>query len=84
MYPPSLQFLMMTLEAAGMPVPEISARGPNRSASLVPTPEALRWLEAAWRLRAPGLEGLKTNPLLDLLRKEPRFEAIERELKFPN
>jgi len=27
---------------------------------------------------------LKTEPLLDPLRKEPRFQAIERELKFPN
>jgi hypothetical protein len=26
---------------------------------------------------------LKTDPLLDPLRKEPRFKAIERELKFP-
>jgi hypothetical protein len=27
---------------------------------------------------------VKTEPLLDPLRKEPRFQAIERELKFPN
>jgi hypothetical protein len=27
---------------------------------------------------------LKTNPLLDPLRKEPRFQAVEPELKFPN
>jgi tetratricopeptide (TPR) repeat protein len=45
--------------------------------------QALEWLETAWRLRDPGLEGLKTDPLLDPLRKEPRFQAIERELKFP-
>jgi hypothetical protein len=41
-------------------------------------------LETAWRLRDPGLEYLKTDPLLDPLRKEPRFQAIERELKFPD
>jgi len=29
------------------------------------------------------LEWLKTGPLLDPLRKEPRFQAIERELKCP-
>jgi hypothetical protein len=27
---------------------------------------------------------LKIDPLLDPLCKEPRFQAIERELKFPN
>jgi hypothetical protein len=27
---------------------------------------------------------LKMDPLLDPLRKEPRFQAIERELKFPD
>ncbi len=46
--------------------------------------KALEWLEMAVRLRDPGLELLKTDPLLDPLRKEPRFKAIERELKFPN
>jgi TolB-like protein/Flp pilus assembly protein TadD len=46
--------------------------------------QALEWLETAWRVRDPGLEYLKTDPLLDPLRKEPRFQAIERELKFPD
>jgi len=48
------------------------------------TTKALEWLETAERLRTPGLEGLKTSPLLDPLRNQPRFQAIERELKFPN
>jgi TolB-like protein/Tfp pilus assembly protein PilF len=48
------------------------------------TPKALEWLETALRLRDPGLVQLKTDPFLDPLRKEPRFQAIERELKFPN
>jgi tetratricopeptide (TPR) repeat protein len=47
------------------------------------TREALTWLETALRLRDPQLVSLKTDPLLDPLRKEPRFQAIERELKFP-
>jgi hypothetical protein len=47
-------------------------------------PKALEWLETALRLRDPGLVDLKTDPLLDPLRKEPRFNAIERELKFPS
>ena len=46
--------------------------------------KALEWLETALRLRDPGLIQLKTDPLLDPLRKEPRFKAIERELKFPD
>jgi TolB-like protein/Tfp pilus assembly protein PilF len=45
--------------------------------------KALESLDTAWRLRDPGLELLKTDPLLDPLRQEPRFQAIERELKFP-
>jgi tetratricopeptide (TPR) repeat protein len=46
------------------------------------TARALDWLEAAMRARSPYLDRLKT-PLLDPLRQEPRFQAIERELKFP-
>jgi TolB-like protein/Flp pilus assembly protein TadD len=46
-------------------------------------PKALEWLETALRLRDPGLENLKTDPLMDPLRKEARFQALMRELKFP-
>jgi TolB-like protein/Flp pilus assembly protein TadD len=46
--------------------------------------KALEWLETAWRLRDPGLVYLKTDPLMDPLRQEPRFQAVMRELKFPN
>jgi TolB-like protein/Tfp pilus assembly protein PilF len=45
---------------------------------------ALESLDAAVRLRSPALEGLKTDPLLDPVRNEPRFQAIERALKFPD
>jgi TolB-like protein len=45
---------------------------------------ALDWLENAMRLRDPGLVYLKTDPLMDPLRNEPRFQAIERALKFPD
>jgi TolB-like protein len=48
------------------------------------TPKALEWLETARRLRNPGMEWVKADPLLDPLRKEPRFQAIERELRFPD
>ena len=46
--------------------------------------KALEWLKAALRLRDPALVLLKTDPLMDPLRKEPRFQAVMRELKFPN
>ena len=45
--------------------------------------KALEWLDTAVRLRDPGLLNLKTDPLFDPLRKEPRFQAVMRELKFP-
>jgi tetratricopeptide (TPR) repeat protein len=45
---------------------------------------ALDWLEKALRLRDPGLGYTKTDPLLDPIRGEPRFQAVERELKFPD
>jgi hypothetical protein len=32
---------------------------------------------------AAGLGDLKADPLLDPLRKEPRFQAMVRQLKFP-
>ena len=45
--------------------------------------KALEWLETTLRLRDPGLVFLKTDPLMDPVRKEPRFQAVMRELKFP-
>jgi tetratricopeptide (TPR) repeat protein len=45
--------------------------------------KALEWLETALRLRDSGLESLKTDSLMDPLRQEPRFQAVMRELKFP-
>jgi TolB-like protein/DNA-binding winged helix-turn-helix (wHTH) protein/Flp pilus assembly protein TadD len=47
-------------------------------------PKALSWLDTALRLVDPELRRVKTEPLLDPLRKEPRFQAVERALKFPN
>ena len=46
-------------------------------------PTALKWLEAAQRIRDPGLAELKVDPLLDPLRKEPRFKAIEQGFAQP-
>jgi TolB-like protein len=47
------------------------------------TPKALEWLESAMRLRDPGLSLLKTDPLMDPLRTQSRYQAIERQLNFP-
>jgi serine/threonine-protein kinase len=47
-------------------------------------PKALEWLDIAMHRRVPALYNLKTNPLMDPLRQEPRFQVIERELKFPD
>jgi TolB-like protein/tetratricopeptide (TPR) repeat protein len=63
-------------DAAAYQYAEIFAQWGDRKA-------ALDWLEKAMRLRDPGLIYTKTDPLLDPLRKEPHFQAIERELKFP-
>jgi TolB-like protein/DNA-binding winged helix-turn-helix (wHTH) protein/Tfp pilus assembly protein PilF len=46
--------------------------------------KALEWLATAMRVPCGCLVHVKTDPLLDPLRKEPRFQAIERELKFPD
>jgi TolB-like protein/tetratricopeptide (TPR) repeat protein len=63
-------------DAGGYQYAEIYAQwGENKA--------ALDWLEKAMRLRDTGLSTLRADPLMDPLRKEPRFQAIERELKFP-
>ena len=46
--------------------------------------QALEQLDTALRKRVPELRWMKTDPLLDSLRQEPRFQAIERALIFPN
>jgi TolB-like protein/tetratricopeptide (TPR) repeat protein len=48
------------------------------------TAKALEWLTTAMRLRNQDLVYVKIDPLLDPLRKEPRFQAIERALRFPD
>ncbi|GAC1504867.1 MAG: hypothetical protein NVS1B6_12840 [Steroidobacteraceae bacterium] len=45
---------------------------------------ALDWLDTAMQNRDPYLAYTKVNPFFDPLRKEPRFQAIERALKFPD
>jgi hypothetical protein len=45
--------------------------------------QALAQLDTALRKRLPELRWLKSDPLLDSLRQEPHFRAIERALNFP-
>jgi TolB-like protein/tetratricopeptide (TPR) repeat protein len=63
-------------DAAAYQYAEIFAQWGDRKA-------ALDWLERAMRLRDPGLVYTKVDPLLDPLRKEPRFQAVMQELQFP-
>jgi TolB-like protein/Tfp pilus assembly protein PilF len=45
--------------------------------------ESLRWLDTALRRRDTDLLSLPADPLMDPLRNEPRFRAIESALKLP-
>jgi TolB-like protein/Flp pilus assembly protein TadD len=47
-------------------------------------PQALHWLEVAMQRRDAYLIKVKINAFLDPIRGAPRFQAIERELKFPD
>jgi TolB-like protein/DNA-binding winged helix-turn-helix (wHTH) protein/Tfp pilus assembly protein PilF len=45
--------------------------------------QTLGWLEEAYRQHAPGLSGLKVEPLFDFLRSNPRFQDLLRRMNFP-
>jgi len=45
--------------------------------------EALEWLEAGFRSRGEWLILLKTDPRLDGLRPDPRFQYLMRRMNFP-
>jgi TolB-like protein len=46
--------------------------------------QALQWLEVAMRNRDPYLIKVKMNGYFDPLRQQPRFQAVMKELKFPD
>jgi len=56
---------------------QIDAQWGNRS-------KALDWLDTAMRVRAPGLLAIKSDPLMDPLRNDPRFRAIVKDFNFPD
>jgi TolB-like protein/DNA-binding winged helix-turn-helix (wHTH) protein/lipoprotein NlpI len=64
-------------DTAAYPCAEIYAQWGDQA-------KALQWLDTAMRLHDPILGNLKTDYFLDPLRREPRFQAIERELRFTN
>lgn len=45
--------------------------------------KAIDWLETGVKVLDPGVESMKVDPFLDPLRNQPRFQALERALKFP-
>jgi TolB-like protein len=47
-------------------------------------PKALDGLEIALKVRDPGITLINIDPFLDPLRREPRFQALQRQLKFPD
>jgi tetratricopeptide (TPR) repeat protein len=47
-------------------------------------PKALDWIEAAYRLKDPGMSSVKVDEFVAPLRSEPRFQEIERKLNLPN
>ncbi len=44
---------------------------------------AFEAFEAAWKVRDPGLGYLRVDPLVDPVRKDPRFAVLEARLNFP-
>jgi hypothetical protein len=42
--------------------------------------QALAWLEKAYDERADGLTWINVDPMLDTLRKQPRFKAIVKRM----
>ncbi len=45
--------------------------------------QAFTWLEKAYEERASRLIWLKTEPMIDSLRSDPRFGELLRRLRFP-
>ncbi len=47
------------------------------------TEEAMAWLERAYEERDPQLLAVKTDPGMDPLRSDPRFQDLLRRIGFP-
>jgi hypothetical protein len=53
------------------------------AAQLGETDRAIAFLDEAWNKRDPGLAGMRVDPFLDPIRKDPRFAPIAARLRFP-
>jgi tetratricopeptide (TPR) repeat protein len=45
---------------------------------------ALKWIERAYEVKDPGVAFMKADPMLEPIRREPRFQAVVRKLNFPD
>jgi TolB-like protein len=45
---------------------------------------ALKWIERAYEVKDPGLAFMKADPMLEPIRREPRFQVVVLKLKFPD
>lgn len=52
-------------------------------AALGETDQAFAQLDRAWQIKDPGLLGMKVDPFVEPLRRDPRFAAMLVTLRFP-
>ena len=52
-------------------------------ATLGQVDEAFAALDRGWRIKDPGLFLMKTDPMLDPIRRDPRFAALMNKIGFP-
>jgi hypothetical protein len=52
--------------------------------AIVDVVEALDWLDTGYRIHDPGMQNLKTDPLLDPVRGQARYQAVLARMKFPD
>jgi len=71
------RLLAVTAESAPYDIAEVYAQWRD-------APHALSWLEAALRTHDPALSQIRSDPLLDPLHHEPRFQAVEQALDLPS
>ena len=44
----------------------------------------IKWIESAYEVKDPGLAYMKADPMLEPIRREPRFQGVVRNLNFPD